>query len=340
MIFYKDAGVDIDYLSLLKRAIKRKVEKTFSPFMLSSIGLFGSLFELRGYKKPVLVGSCDGVGTKLLVANMMNRHNTVGECLVNHCVNDILTLGAKPLFFLDYISFSSLAKKVIGEIMEGLVRGCQRNGLSLAGGEMAQLPGFYPKGIYDLAGFIVGVVEKEKIIDGQRITPGDLLIGLSSSGLHTNGYSLARKVFFEKKGFSPKARLGNLRLSLGEELLRVHRSYLREVYPILPYVKGMAHITGGGFSENIKRILPKRVSALIRKESWPVPEIFRLIQEYGEIEEREMFRVFNMGIGLVLFVKGDDFPKIKGRLKGCRVIGEAIKGEREVLIGVKRGRRC
>ncbi len=330
MILYKDSGVDIDRLSSIKEGIKKRAKETFSQSVLSSIGLFGSLYELKGYKNPVLVGSCDSVGTKLLVAKMMNRHTTVGEDIVNHCVNDILTLGAKPLFFLDYIAFSEVPDWVIEEVLCGLVRGCRNNNLALVGGEIAQLPGIYPKGVYDLAGFIVGVVEKKKIIDGKRIKVGDLLIGLPSNGLHTNGYSLTRKIFFEKKGLKVGDRIGNLRRTIGEELLLVHKSYLKEVYPILPYLNGIAHITGGGFYENIKRILPKDVSVVIRKDSWRIPEIFRLIKEFGEVAEGEMYRVFNMGIGMVLFAS-KEFSRIK-RIKGARVIGEVVPGKREVNI--------
>lgn len=332
MILYKDSGVDIDRLSSLKKGIKKRAEKTFSKSVLSSIGLFGSLFELKGYKNPVLVASADGVGTKLLIAKMMNRHNTVGEDLVNHCVNDILTLGAKPLFFLDYIAFNKIEDWIIEEIIKGLTRGCKKNNLSLVGGEVAQLPAMYPEEIYDLVGFIVGVVEKRKIITGKKINEGDLVLGLPSNGLHTNGYSLARKILLEEKRFSLDDSPPPLKRKLGEELLRVHKSYWREVFPFLPLIKGIAHITGGGFYDNIKRVLPKDVSVFIKKGSWRVPEIFRLIQDAGSIPDEEMYRVFNMGIGMVIFVSRKELKKIK--IKGQRIIGEVKKGKGEVVIEI------
>ncbi len=329
-ILYKDAGVDIDRLNLLKREIGKKVKKTFSPAVLSEIGLFGSLYQLSGYKEPVLVSSVDGVGTKLLIAQMMGRHNTVGEDLVNHSVNDILTLGAKPLFFLDYIAFSEIEDKVLKEIFIGLRRACWKNKISLVGGETAQMPGIYPKGVYDLVGFIVGVVEKKKIITGKEIKEGDLVLGLPSNGLHTNGYSLVRKILLEEKNFRLDDSPFPLRNELGDELLRVHKSYLKEVSPFLSLIKGIAHITGGGFYENIKRILPEGVSVFIKKGSWQIPEIFRLIQDAGSIPDEEMYRVFNMGIGMVLFVAKENLRRIKS--KGLKVIGEVKKGKREVVI--------
>ncbi len=332
MISYKDSGVDIDRLSLIKKGIKKRVEKTFSSSVLSPIGLFGALFELKGYKNPILVGSVDGVGTKLLIAQRMKRHNTVGECLVNHCVNDILTLGAKPLFFLDYIAFNQVCDWVIEQVIEGLVRGCKRNGLALVGGEIAQLPGIYPKGVYDLAGAIIGVVEKNRIIDTSKIKEGDILLGLPSTGLHTNGYTLARKVLFEKCGLRVEDKIGGLKLSLGDELLRVHKSYLREVYPLLPLLKGIAHITGGGLVENIKRILPKGLSVVIRKSAWRVPEIFRLIQKNGAISDDEMYRVFNMGIGMVLFLSRKNQVPLRKKIRKAKVIGEVVLGKGEVKI--------
>ncbi|MEO0115998.1 MAG: phosphoribosylformylglycinamidine cyclo-ligase [candidate division WOR-3 bacterium] len=329
-MLYKDAGVDIDRLNILKKKIGKEVKKTFSPAVLSGIGLFGSLYQLSGYKEPVLVSSVDGVGTKLLIAQMMERHNTVGEDLVNHSVNDILTLGAKPLFFLDYIAFSEIEDKVLKEIFIGLRRACQKNKVSLVGGETAQMPGIYPKGVYDLVGFIVGVVEKKKMITGKKIKEGDLVLGLPSNGLHTNGYSLVRKILLEEKNFRLDDSPFPLRNELGDELLRVHKSYLKEVSPFLSLIKGIAHITGGGFYENIKRILPEGVSVFIKKGSWQIPEIFRLIQDAGSIPDEEMYRVFNMGIGMVLFVAKENLRRIKS--KGLKVIGEVKKGKGEVVI--------
>ncbi len=332
MILYKDAGVDIDITNRVKQRIKKLVKNTFSSNVLSEIGLFGSLYQLTGYKKPVLVASCDGVGTKLLIAAMMNNHTTVGEDLVNHCVNDILTLGARPLFFLDYIAYSQLASKVIEQIFKGLVRGCQNNNCALIGGETAQLPGVYKPGEYDLVGFIVGIVEKNQIIDGRKLQVGDVLIGLPSSGLHTNGYSLARKVFFEFKQFKPTDKIEGMRKAIGVELLKVHRSYYPMLFPLLKEIKALVHITGGGFYENIKRLLPKNISCVINKNAWKVPKIFQLIKEYGNIPDSEMYRVFNMGIGMVLFVGKKWLTKTLKQLTDGFVIGEVVKGNFGVRI--------
>ncbi|MEO0084666.1 MAG: phosphoribosylformylglycinamidine cyclo-ligase [candidate division WOR-3 bacterium] len=332
MVLYKDAGVDIDAANTVKKRIKQLVKKTFSANVLSEIGLFGSLYQLTGYKKPVLVASCDGVGTKLLIAVMMNKHDTVGEDLVNHCVNDILTLGAKPLFFLDYIAYSQLAPATIQAVFKGLVRGCHNNNCALIGGETAQMPGFYKPGEYDLVGFIVGVVEKKKIIDSKKLSAGDILIGLPSSGLHTNGYSLARKIFFEIKKLQPNDKIKGLKNSIGTELLKVHRSYYPKLYPLLEEIKALAHITGGGFFENIKRLLPKNIACVINKNAWRVPKIFQLIQEYGNLPDSEMYRVFNMGIGMVVFVNRKLAAKILKKLNDGIVIGELIKGDFGVRI--------
>lgn len=332
MILYKDAGVDINANNRVKQIIKQLVKTTFSPNVLSDIGLFGSLFELTGYKKPILAASCDGVGTKLIIASMMNKHSTVGEDLVNHCVNDILTLGAKPLFFLDYIAYSKLSPKIIEQVFQGLVRGCRNNGCALIGGETAQLPGIYNPSEYDLAGFIVGVVEKEKIIESKKLQPGDILIGLPSTGLHTNGYSLARKVFFEVKRFKPTDSIKGLRKNIGEELLKIHRSFYPSLYPLLGQIRALAHITGGGFYENINRLLPKNVSCVIDKNSWQVPKIFQLIQEFGNIPDSEMYRVFNMGIGMVVFVNHKLASKLIKKIRNSVIIGEVVKGNFAVKI--------
>lgn len=292
--------------------------------------------QWRKSKNPVLVASCDGVGTKLYIANMMNKHNTIGEDLVNHCVNDILTLGAKPLFFLDYIAFSDVDSKVIEQVVSGLANGCKKNNCALIGGETAMMPGMYKKGEYDLVGFIVGIVDKDKIINGKKIRVGDKLIGIPSSGLHTNGYSLARKVFFSdplrsrsseaSNKFTVKNKLPGLKQSLGNELLRTHRSYLKEVYPLLPYVSAIAHITGGAFYKNIIRLLPKNLSCLIYKDKWQVPNIFKAIQKYGNISEAEMYSVFNMGIGIVLFAPSKYVDKIMNQVPQAMLIGEVKKG--------------
>jgi phosphoribosylformylglycinamidine cyclo-ligase len=352
---YKKSGVDISQTTKIKSNIKSLVKKTFSPQVLSDIGLFGGLYELnlateaqRAQRKnrisvssvstwrkninPVLVSSCDGVGTKVLVANMMNKHNTVGEDLVNHCVNDILTLGAKPLFFLDYIAFSNVDSKVIEQVISGLANGCKKNNCTLIGGETAMMPGMYKKGEYDLVGFIVGIVEKDKIINGKKIKIGDKLVGIPSSGLHTNGYSLARKVFFSDNKFTVNTKLHGLKQSLGEALLKTHQSYLKQVYPLLPYVSAVAHITGGAFYKNIIRLLPKNLSCLIYKDKWHVPGIFKAIQKYGKISEAEMYSVFNMGIGVVLFVKPQNMKRVLRKIPQAKVIGEVVKGDFGVQI--------
>jgi phosphoribosylformylglycinamidine cyclo-ligase len=332
MILYKDSGVDISANNQVKQRIKKLVKATFSPNVLSEIGLFGSLYQLKGYKQPVLVGSCDSVGTKLLIAKMLNKHDTVGEDIVNHCVNDILTLGAKPLFFLDYIGFSNLEPGVSEQLFKGLVRGCKNNGCALIGGETAQLPGFYKPKEYDLVGFILGVVEKNKIIDNTKIKPGDLLIGIPSNGLHTNGYSLARKIFFEVKKLKITDHIKGLDKNIGEELLKTHRSYYSLLYPLLGQIRALAHITGGGFFENISRLLPKNVSCIIDKNSWQVPKIFQLIQEFGNVADSEMYRVFNMGIGMVVFVDKKLTTKLIKKLSDGVIIGEVVKGDFAVKI--------
>ncbi|MCX8015044.1 MAG: phosphoribosylformylglycinamidine cyclo-ligase, partial [candidate division WOR-3 bacterium] len=300
VIAYKKAGVDINQTSKIKSKIKSLVKATFSPQVLSEIGLFGGLYELSRYqigknKAPVLVASCDGVGTKILIAKMMNKHHTIGEDIVNHCVNDILTLGARPLFFLDYIAYSDVQPNIIVQVIKGLAKGCQKNNCSLIGGETAMMPDMYKKGDYDLVGFIIGIVDRNNIIDGKEIKDSDVLIGLPSSGLHTNGYSLARKVFFADNNFTVNTRFAELNKPLGDVLLAPHRSYYHQVYPLLPYLSAIAHITGGGFYENIKRLLPKGVACVIDKSKWAVPQIFRLIQQYGNVSEQEMYSVFNMG---------------------------------------------
>ncbi len=334
---YKLAGVDINETSKIKSRIKSLVKKSFSSQVLSEIGLFGGLYQLpksvlNNKQQTVLVASCDGVGTKLNIAKMMNKHNTIGEDLVNHCVNDILTLGAKPLFFLDYIAYSDVRPKIIEQVIKGLVNGCKKNNCALIGGETAMMPGMYKKGEYDLVGFIVGIVDKNKIIDGKKIKRGDKLIGIPSSGLHTNGYSLARKVFFADNKFTIKTQLPGLKQPLGEVLLKPHRSYLKQVYPLVPYVSGIAHITGGGFYENIERLLPKNLSCCIYQNTWQIPKIFTLIQKYGKITDREMYHVFNMGIGIVLFAHPQNVNKILNRIPQARIIGEVKAGKRSVRI--------
>ena len=342
-ISYKTSGVDIVRADLAKKRIKNLVRTTFSKNVLTDIGSFGGFYALikKDYKVPVLVSSADGVGTKLKIAFQMNKHDTVGEDLVNHCVNDILVHGARPLFFLDYIATGKLYPTVVEQIVKGLVRGCSKNNCSLIGGETAEMPDFYEPEEYDLAGFIVGIVEKKKIIDGSKISPGDLLLGLGSNGLHTNGYSLARKVLFGVKKYKVRDHVKGLRDELGKELLKTHRSYAWPILKILEkyQIKGMAHITGGGIPGNLIRILPEGCQARIDVSSWRIPQIFDFIQKAGNIESGEMFKVFNMGIGLILVVPKGDAEKIKRKLQiyGEKVfhLGEIVSGNREVkLLGL------
>lgn len=339
-IDYKTSGVDIDRADLAKKRIKNLVRTTFSKNVLTDIGSFGGFYALikKDYKDPVLVSSADGVGTKLKIAFQMNKHDTVGEDLVNHCVNDILVHGARPLFFLDYIATGKLYPTVVEQIVKGLVRGCSKNNCSLIGGETAEMPDFYEPEEYDLAGFIVGIVERKKIIDGSKISPGDLLLGLGSNGLHTNGYSLARKVLFSVKGYKAGDYIKELKNQLGKELLKIHRSYAKSIFKVLKkhQFKGMAHITGGGISGNLIRILPEGCQARIDVSSWRIPQIFDFIQKAGNIESEEMFKVFNMGIGLILVAPKGDAEKIKRKLQiyGEKVfhIGEIVSGEKGVRL--------
>ncbi len=300
---YRQSGVDIDAGNETVRRIKTLARATFTRGVLSDIGSFGGLFALDPrFREPVLVSSADGVGTKLKVAFLTGTHDSVGEDLVNHCVNDILVQGARPLFFLDYLATGRLSPDVAEQVIVGVARGCRQNRCALLGGETAEMPGFYADGEYDIAGFVVGVVERESIVDGRRIVPGDVLVGLPSSGLHTNGYSLARRVLFEEAKLSPSDSPRGLGTSVGEALLAVHRSYLAVVEPLLDagLVKGIAHITGGGITENLPRILPKGCGAVIDRQRWTIPPLFELIQTLGGIAQAEMLRVFNMGIGLIL----------------------------------------
>ncbi len=306
-IKYKDAGVDITAGEEAVERIKGLARSTFTPQVLTDIGKFGGFYALdgSGYQKPVLVSSIDGVGTKLKVAFMMGKHDTVGEDLVNHCVNDILTGGARPLFFLDYIATSKLKPRIIEEIITGMSKGCKRVGCSLVGGEMAEMPDFYRKGEYDVAGCIVGLVEKSRIVDGGSLQRGDVLIGLLSNGLHTNGYSLARKVLFEIAKYRVDTFIQDLKMTIGEELLKVHHCYYPLVYPLLEKsnIKGMVHVTGGGIVGNTKRILPPGLGLQIDWKSWKIPPIFEMIKSCGRISDDEMRKTFNLGIGYILVVE-------------------------------------
>jgi phosphoribosylformylglycinamidine cyclo-ligase len=325
---YAQAGVDVDLAYRLKRKIQQFVRGTHGPEVLGKIGGFGGLFapDFSGMREPVLVASVDGVGTKLKIAFAMNRHDTVGVDLVNHCVNDIAVLGARPLFFLDYIGAERLESRVFEQILRGFTKACRAAGCALIGGEAAQMPGMYRKGEYDLAGCIVGVVDRARIIDGRDINPGDIVLGIASNGLHTNGYSLARKVLFEKIGLKPTSRISGLTSSIGNELLRMHRNY----QPLLSKVpsgkiKGLAHITGGGLVDNLPRILPNDCDTVIDTKSWRVPEIFRILQQNGKIDRTEMYQVFNMGIGMVAIVSAPEALPVAQTLK-ARAIGRIVKG--------------
>ena len=301
---YKKAGVNIDAGEEVVQRIKAMVRTTFRPEVLTDIGGFAGFFRpnLHAFKEPVFAAATDGVGTKLKIAFMLEKHDTVGIDAVAMCVNDLIVQGAEPLFFLDYLAVGKLDVDRATEIIGGVAEGCRRAGCALLGGETAEMPGFYPPGEYDLAGFAVGIAEKEKIITGAHIAPGDILIGVASSGLHSNGFSLVRKVLLEHAGLSLDQFLPELGCTLGEELLKPTIIYVPLILPLLRRyeLKGIAHITGGGLELNLPRILPSGVKALLRKKSWEIPPVFSLIQKYGHVEEREMFRTFNMGIGMVL----------------------------------------
>ena len=333
---YKKSGVDINKGNKLVDIIKPLARSTFKPYVMSDIGSFGAFCKLdtSRYKNPVLVSSTDGVGTKLKIAFMRNRHDTVGIDLVAMCVNDILTSGARPLFFLDYFASGKLSTKQAADVIRGIAEGCKMADCSLIGGETAEMPGFYDKGEYDLSGFAVGVVDGKKIINGSGIRNGDVLIGLSSSGLHSNGYSLVRRLFFDIKKYGPGKRIEELGCTIGEELLKPTRIYVKSILKIIRSfnVKGIAHITGGGLTENLPRILPQKAKLkfVIEKGSWPVHKIFDLIQAMGNVPDDEMYKTFNMGAGMVLAVNQADAQKIVKRLKSLGenafIIGRAEKG--------------
>ena len=338
-VTYADAGVDIPSGDRTKQRIKYLAQRTFNKHVLSEIGGFGGLFRLdtERYKNPVLVSSADGVGTKLKLAFDLNIHNTVGLDLVNHCVNDIAVQGATPLFFLDYLATGKLDSEIAEKVVSGLADGCRANGCALIGGETAQMPGFYRDGEYDLAGFIVGVVERDKLITGAGIHAGDVLVGLPSTGLHTNGYSLARKLFFEMAHYSAEHYVNELKEKAGIALMKTHRSYLSIIRKLTAaeLVSGMAHITGGGMTENLPRILPKNVSASVEMGSWPVLPIFEHLQKLGNVSQEEMLRTFNMGIGLICAIPIEKYKKAKSLLDRAGehhyVIGKIVKGDRKVL---------
>jgi phosphoribosylformylglycinamidine cyclo-ligase len=336
---YKSAGVDIDAGNETVRRIKSLAQSTFTSGVLSEIGSFGGLFRLdpTGWKDPILVSSADGVGTKLKVAFLANEHRTIGCDLVNHCVNDILVQGARPLFFLDYLATGRLQPDVATQVVDGLARACRENGCALLGGETAEMPGFYADGEYDLAGFIVGAVESETLIDGRSIAAGDVIIGLPSSGLHTNGYSLARKIVFEQLGLSVDSSVQELGESIGAALLKPHRSYLNALYPLVARggIKGMAHVTGGGLTDNVPRILPEGTAARIARSAWTVPPLFSWLQGAGNVPDEDMLRTFNMGIGMIVVCTPSLVDTILDDLRARReepvVIGEIVTGQCDVI---------
>ncbi len=375
---YAQAGVDIDLGNRVKAALPELLASTRRPEVLGQVGGFGGLFalDIKKYRQPVLVSSVDGVGTKLKIAFAMDRHDTIGQDLVNHCVNDIAVLGAEPLFFLDYLGTGKLEPRVFTEIIKGFAKACVENRCALIGGETAQMPGFYRTGEYDLSGTIVGVVEKSRMLDGKTIRPGDAIIGLASNGLHTNGYSLARKIFFEQLKLKPKSRVAELGGAIGDELLKVHLSYGPLVQKLLKRfnpsaspdashsaksalrtpclagrqahsaltIKGLAHITGGGFIDNIPRVLPQDCDVIIRKGTWEMPPIFRMIQAKSGVPEAELYQVFNMGIGMTIIVAADQAEAVlrfvraqkqKGRLpehSQAWLIGQAVKGQGQARV--------
>jgi phosphoribosylformylglycinamidine cyclo-ligase len=319
---YARAGVDVDLGNRLKRHLQLLVKQTHGPQVIGKVGGFGGLFraDFSGLREPVLVSSIDGVGTKLKIAFVMNKHDTVGADLVNHCVNDIAVLGARPLFFLDYIGCEKLEPRVFDQLIRGFSRASRAAGCALVGGETAQMPGMYRKGEYDLAGCIIGVVDRAKIIDGRKIRPGDTILGLASNGLHTNGYSLARKILFQKMRLKVDSHLPGSKIIVGKELLRVHKNY----QPLLAKIpsstiKGLAHITGGGLIDNLPRILPTNCDAVIETKSWKAPAIFQILQQNGGVDPDEMYQVFNMGIGMVVIVAPQNAVKVMAILRAKRI---------------------
>jgi phosphoribosylformylglycinamidine cyclo-ligase len=331
---YARAGVDVDLANRLKRRVRSLVRQTHGPEVLGNVGGFGGLFRANfpGMREPVLVASIDGVGTKLKIAFAMDKHDTVGADLVNHCVDDIAVLGARPLFFLDYIGCERLEPRVFQQLLRGLSRACRSAGCAILGGETAQMPGIYRKGEYDLAGCIIGVVEREKIIDGRKIRPGDAILGLQSNGLHTNGYSLAREILFRKMRLKVSSRLPESSNTIGKELLRVHRNY-QPLLAKIPggVIKGLAHITGGGLIDNLPRILPPNCDAVIETKSWKVPRVFQILQQEGNINFREMYQVFNMGIGMAAVVAEQNADRVMSTLRAKR-IGRIERGPGKTVL--------
>jgi phosphoribosylformylglycinamidine cyclo-ligase len=331
---YAAAGVDVDLGNRVKRGIQALVQGTHGPEVLGRIGGFGGLFrpDFRGLKDPVLVASTDGVGTKLKLAFATGRHDTVGQDLVNHCIDDIAVIGARPLFFLDYIGAEKLEPPVFRQLLKGFAKACRAGGCALIGGETAQLPGMYHPGEYDLAGTIVGVVDRPRLLDGSKIRPGDVILGLPANGLHTNGYTLARKILFDQMGLSLDARLPGLKGTLADELLRIHRNY-QPLLAALPagLVKGLAHITGGGLVDNLPRVLPPTCDAVIDCSAWPVPPLFGHLQRGGQVDRAEMYQVFNMGIGMAVIIAEKHATAVQKKTRGT-LIGGIVKGRGQVRL--------
>jgi len=338
-VTYADAGVDIDRANRTKQRIKYLAHKTFTRGVLSEIGGFGGLFAVdkAKYVDPVLVSSVDGVGTKLKIAFEMGLHSTIGGDLVNHCVNDIGVHGAAPLFFMDYLATGKLEPQIAEKVVEGIADACKHNGCALIGGETAEMPGFYPDGEYDLAGFIVGMVERERIITSKDVQIGDVILGMPSNGLHTNGYSLARKLLFEVAHYSPETYVNEIKNKVGNELMRTHKSYWPALKKLLDAqcVSALAHITGGGITENLPRVLPRGTAAIIELGSWPVLPLFEHLRELGNVPQEEMLRTFNMGLGMLLVVPSAKFKKVQTVLERVGekafTIGRIVKGERKVI---------
>lgn len=335
-ISYSDAGVSIDNANLAVAKIREFAKSTFNERTLTEIGSFGGMFSgaFPGMTDPILVASADGVGTKLKIAFDTGVHNTIGQDLVNHCVNDILVQGARPLFFLDYFATGKLSPDVTASVVEGISIACKENGCVLLGGETAEMPGFYSDGEYDLAGFIVGVVDKPKVIDGKQIKPRDVVLGIPSLGLQTNGYSLARKLFFEVGGYKADSFIDELGCTVADVLLAKHSSFLQPLSPVLDsgVIKGLAHITGGGFLENIPRILPDGVSVEIHRGTWNELPVFGLMQKLGNVEDSEMFRTFNMGVGMIVICDASEKDTLLSSVDGIREIGSVIEGDKSVTI--------
>lgn len=337
---YKDAGVNIDAGNYSVKLIKDAVRATYRPEVLGDLGGFGGLFALKAsqYQEPVLVSGTDGVGTKLRVAFMLNKHDTVGQDAVAMCVNDILVQGAEPLFFLDYLAVGQLDPEQVATVVKGVAAACKESGCALIGGETAEMSGFYPVGEYDIAGFAVGVVEKSKVITSERVQEGDVLLGLPSSGIHSNGYSLVRKICFERQGFDGSEYIAGLGKTIGEELLTPTRLYPKTCLPLIREfdIHGMVHITGGGFYDNIPRALPDDMSVVIDSSQWQMPTIFQLLQKWGNVEWPEMYRTFNMGIGMIIIASPDEADKIKAHLAAenetVYEIGRVVKGPHDVTI--------